>query len=63
MRDEKCSGRPYIITDDLVEFVRERIMENRRFTITELSSNIPQSSFPLLHKIVTEQLFRKLCVR
>ena len=27
--------------NDLVELVRERIMENRRFTITELSSDFP----------------------
>ena len=39
--DEERSGRFPIIMDDLVELVRDRIMENRRFTITELSSNFP----------------------
>ena len=38
MHDEEHSGRPSVITDDLLELVRERIMENRRFTVTELSS-------------------------
>ena len=64
MNDEERSGMPSIITDDLVELVRERIMENPRFTITELSSHYPQILRSLLHKIVTEHLlFRKLCAR
>ena len=41
MHDEEGSGRLSIITDDLVELVRERIMENSRFRITKLSSNLP----------------------
>ena len=41
MSDEERSGRPSIITDDLVELVRERVMENRCFTITELGSHLP----------------------
>ncbi|PNF14616.1 hypothetical protein B7P43_G12124 [Cryptotermes secundus] len=64
VHDEKRSGQPSIITDDLVELVRERIMENRHVTITELSSHVPQISPSLLHEIVTEHLlFRKLCAR
>ena len=64
VHDEKRSGRPSIITDSLVELVRERIMENRRVTITELGSHVPQISRSLLHEIVTEHLlFRKLCAR
>jgi hypothetical protein len=47
-----------------VELVRERIMENRRVTIMELSSHVPQISRSLLHEIVTEHLlFRKLCAK
>ncbi|GFQ64455.1 uncharacterized protein TNCT_195641 [Trichonephila clavata] len=39
-------------------------MENRRFTVTELSSHFPQISRSLLHEIVTKHLlFKKLCVR
>ena len=41
MHDEERSGNSSIITDDLVELVGERIMENRRFTSTELSSHFP----------------------
>lgn len=41
MHDEKCSGWLSIITDDLVELARKRIMENRRFTIKELSNHFP----------------------
>ncbi|PNF32058.1 hypothetical protein B7P43_G05746 [Cryptotermes secundus] len=64
VHDEKRSGRPSIITDDLVELVRERITENHHVTVTELSSHVPQISGSLLHEIVTEHLlFRKFCAR
>ncbi|PNF25373.1 hypothetical protein B7P43_G10916 [Cryptotermes secundus] len=64
VHDETHSGWPSIITDDLVELVREHIMENRRITIIELSSHVPQISRPLLHEIVTEHLlFRKFCAK
>ena len=35
------SGRPYKITDDLVELVRESRLENRRFTITPVDPGGP----------------------
>ena len=54
MYDEEYSGRSFIFTDDLVELVQERILENRRFTITELRSHFPQIFHSFLHKIVTE---------
>ena len=60
VHDEERSVRPSIITDDLVKLVWERIMENRRFTITELSSHYPQISRYFLHEIAMEHLFRKL---
>ena len=41
------------LLDNLVELVREHIMENRRVTIMELISHFPQISYSLLHKIVT----------
>jgi hypothetical protein len=34
VHDEKRSGRPSIITDVLVELLRERIMENRFVAVT-----------------------------
>ncbi|GFU69756.1 uncharacterized protein TNCV_1221441 [Trichonephila clavipes] len=36
--DEERSGRPSLNSDDLVERVRQRVIENRRFMITELNS-------------------------
>ena len=59
MHDEERSGRPSIITDDLVEFVQECIMENHRFTITELSSHFLLLVAQNYHK-VGYLLFRKL---
>ena len=51
MHDEECSGRPSIIMGDLV---KECITENRRFTITGLSSHFLEISHSLLHKTVME---------
>ncbi|KAJ4437507.1 hypothetical protein ANN_17652 [Periplaneta americana] len=56
--------RRSLINDDRVELVRQCIMENCRFTITELSSHFPQISRSLLHEIVTKHLlFKKMCAR
>ncbi|KAJ4449728.1 hypothetical protein ANN_01132 [Periplaneta americana] len=64
VHDEERSGRPSLINDDPVELLRQCIMENRRFTITELSSHFPQISRSLLHEIVTKHLlFKKVCAR
>ncbi|KAJ4437856.1 hypothetical protein ANN_13795 [Periplaneta americana] len=64
VHDEECSGRRSLINDDRVELVRQCIMENRRFTTTELSSHFPQISRSLLHEIVTKHLlFKKVCPR
>ncbi|KAJ4443031.1 hypothetical protein ANN_04681 [Periplaneta americana] len=61
VHDEERSGRPSLINDDRVELVRQCIMENRRFTITELSSHFPHISRSLLHEIVTKHLlFKKM---
>ncbi|GFV09817.1 uncharacterized protein TNCV_2598711 [Trichonephila clavipes] len=58
--DEERSGRPSLINVDLVKLVRQRMMENRRFTITELSSQFPQILRSFLHEIVTKHLrFKK----
>ncbi|GFT16707.1 uncharacterized protein TNCV_1333271 [Trichonephila clavipes] len=54
--DEERSGRLSLINVDLV---RQRVMENRRFTIMELSSQFPQISRSLLHEIVTKHLLFK----
>ena len=44
VHDEERSGRPSIVTDDLLAKVDEKIRENHRFTITELSLCFLQSS-------------------
>ncbi|XP_035204385.1 uncharacterized protein LOC118179308 [Stegodyphus dumicola] len=62
--NEECSGRQSLINDDLVELVRQLVMENRRFTIMKLSSHFLQISQSLLQEIVTKHLlFKKLCAR
>ena len=56
VHDEERSGRPSIVTDDLLAKVDEKIRENRRFTITRLSLCFPQVSRKLLFEIVTHKL-------
>ncbi|KAL4126648.1 hypothetical protein QTP88_010857 [Uroleucon formosanum] len=64
VHDEEKSGRPSIVTDDLVAKVNEKIRENRRFTITELSLCFPQISRTLLFEIFSQKLgYDKFCAR
>ena len=44
VHDEERSGRPSVITDDLVEKVNTTLRGNHRFTISELSLEFPQVS-------------------
>ncbi|KAG8291263.1 hypothetical protein J6590_064575 [Homalodisca vitripennis] len=56
------SGRPSLVSDDLVNKVDEKTSENRRFTISELSHHFPEISRSLVHEIVTEKLgYHKFC--
>lgn len=64
VHDEEKSGRPSIVTDDLVAKVDEKIHENRRFTIMKLSLCFPQISRTLLFEIVSQKLgYHKFCAR
>lgn len=64
VHDEPKSGRPSVITDDLVNQINEKVRENRKFTITDLSDCFPQISRSLVHNIVTEKLgYHKFCAR
>ena len=64
VHDEEKSGRPSIVTDDLLAKVDGKIRENRRFTITELSLFFPQVSQTLLFEIATHKLgYHKFCAR
>jgi len=42
--DEARSGRPSLVNDDLVRKVNERVRDDRRFTISDLSLHFPQIS-------------------
>lgn len=64
VHDDERSGRPSLVNEELVRAVEEVVKENRRFTMTDLSTKFPQISRSLLHEIVSEKLnFRKLCAR
>ncbi|GFW56834.1 histone-lysine N-methyltransferase SETMAR [Trichonephila clavipes] len=62
VHDEPRSGRPSVITDDLVNAVDEKIRKDRLFTISTLALEFPNVGRTTLHKVVSEKLkFRKLC--
>jgi len=44
VHDEARSGRPSLVNDDLVRQVNERVRDDRRFTISDLSLHFPQIS-------------------
>ena len=56
VHDEPRSGRPSVITEDLVNAVDEKVREDRRFTISTLALEFPNVSRTTLHKIVSENL-------
>ena len=53
VHDEAQSGRPSLVIDDLVRKVNERVCDNTRFTISDLSLHFPPISRILLHDIVS----------
>ena len=53
VHDEARSGRPSLVNDDLVPKVKERVRDDRRFTISDLSLHFPQISRTLLYEIVS----------
>ena len=52
VHDEVRSGRPSLVNYDLVRKFNERLRDDRRFTISDLSLHIPQISKTLLYDIV-----------
>jgi len=56
MNDEARSGRPSLVNDDLVRKVNERVGDDRRFKISDLSLHFPQISRTLLYDIVSSHL-------
>ena len=64
VHDEARSGRPSLVSDDLVHKVNERVRDDRRCTISDLSLHFPQISRTLLYDIVSSHLgYRKVCAR
>ena len=62
LHDEAWSERPSLVNDDLVRKVNERVRDDRRFTISDLSLHFPQISRTLLYDIVSSHLgYRKVC--
>jgi len=53
---EARSGRPSLVNDDLVRNVNEKVREDRRFTISDLSLYFPQILRTLLYDIVSSHL-------
>jgi hypothetical protein len=43
VHDEELSGRPSVVSDDLVQNIDQKLWERQRFTITELSRKFSQS--------------------
>ena len=50
---EVRSGRPSLVSDDLVRKLNERVRDDRRFTISDLSLHFPQISRTLLYDTVS----------
>ena len=54
VHDEARSGRPSLVNDDLVCKVNERVHDDRRFTISDLSLHFPQISRTLIYDTVSK---------
>ena len=59
MRDEARSGRPSLVNNDLVHKANERVRDDRRFTMSDLSLHFPQISRTLPYDIVSSHLGRR----
>jgi len=53
VHDEARSGCSSLVNDDLVRTVNERVRDDRRFTVSDLSLHFPQISRTLLCDIVS----------
>ena len=54
VHNEDRSGRPSLVTLEVMESVRQAILQNQCFTISELSRQFPQMSHSLLHDVVSQ---------
>jgi len=53
VHDEARSGRPSLVNDYFVRKAKERVRDDRRFTISDLSLHFSQISRTLLYDIVS----------
>jgi transposase len=53
--DEERSGRPYVVSDDLVQSVDQKICERRCFTISELSCEFRHISNTIFYEIIMDR--------
>ena len=62
MKDERCctiearSGRPSLVNDDLVRKVNETVLDDRSFTISDLTLHFPQISRTVFYDIISSHL-------
>ena len=62
VHDEQRSGRPSLISDDILQVIEGEIRANRPMAIRELHHIIPEVSKTTIHEAVTEKLWhKKLC--
>jgi transposase len=62
VHDEQRSGRPSLISDDLLKKIEGEIHANWCRTIRELHHIIPKASKTTINEVVTQKLgYRKLC--
>jgi len=59
VHDEARSGRPSLVNVDLVRKFNEKLRDDRRFTISDLSLHYIQISRTLLYDIVSSHLGRR----
>jgi len=59
LHDKARSGCPSLVNDYLVRNVNERVRDDRRFTISDLSPHFPHISRTLLYDIVSSHLGRR----
>jgi len=59
VHDEAQSGRPSLVNDSFVRKVKERVRDDRRFTIYDMSLHFPHISRTLLYDIVSSLLGRR----
>jgi len=52
-QDVARNGRPSLVNDDLLRKVNERVRDDRRFTVSDLSLHFPQISRTLLYDMVS----------